>query len=151
MLQRYYKSILSLAFQDSFLFFFFCSFREFCSLFVIGSVFLFLEIWIALGGGYAAYREESLPLKSLVWKRMLHLVGCYLIGNTGKMGSSGWVRVLTISMGKIELVLKSLLPKLQVEAKNVEQRKGGITLTQVKNEQDTKHRYLRHSSFIFTM
>ena len=38
-----------------------------------------------------AYREESLPLKSLVWKRMLHLVGCYLIGNTGKMGSSGWV------------------------------------------------------------
>ena len=105
-----------ISFFSTSLYTFYFLFLSFC----IGSVFLFLEIWIALGGGYAAYREESLPLKSLVWKRMLHLVGCYLIGNTGKMGSSGWVRVLTISMGKIELVLKSLLPKLQVEAKNVE-------------------------------
>lgn len=67
------------------------------------------------------------------------------------MGSCGWVRALTISIGTVELVLKSLLPKLQVEAKNVEQRKGGITVTQGKNEQDRKHRYLRHSSFIFTV
>lgn len=66
------------------------------------SIFPFLEIWIALGGGYAMHSQGSLTLKSWSGKRILQLAGSQRMGNIGKWGSNGSVKGSASSMGKGE-------------------------------------------------
>lgn len=57
---------LSLTSQDNFLFL--APLESSIAFLKLRACFLSLKIRIELGGGYDVRREESLPLKSLVWK-----------------------------------------------------------------------------------
>lgn len=123
-LERFCK-YLKLSFQE-------CScmssFRDFCCLFVMGSVFLFLEVWIALGGGYDVCREGSLAHTSWLeggchsWRTACH-------GKHWQTGRQCWGTSLSSQHGADWLVLnKSSRPQLLTGERWKQESMGSLQL-----------------------